>query len=189
MSRNLGIIAEYNPFHNGHLTHLIQSKKLCDSGYTVCIMSGNFTQRGVPAVIDKWERTKMALNNGVDMVIELPVIYSIASAENFAYGSIRILDSLKIIDFVSFGSECGKLDILEELVNVLYNEPKAYVTLLKHELSKGLSYPKARENAVLLYLNNIRRYANILSNPNNILGIEYLKALKKLKSSIAPVTV
>ncbi len=189
MSNNLGIIAEYNPFHNGHLEHILQSKKMTDPTYTICIMSGNFTQRGIPAIVDKWSRAQMALENGIDIVIELPTIYSISSAESFAYGNVKILDSLKLIDFFSFGSECGSLDILDEFATVLYNEPKEYITLLKHELSKGLSYPKARENALLLYLNDIRRYANVLSNPNNILAIEYLKARKKLKSHMIPITV
>lgn len=186
---NLGIISEYNPFHNGHKSHIIQSKELCGADCTVCIMSGNFTQRGTPAIVDKWSRTQMALSNGIDIVIELPTIYSIASAEHFAYGGIKLLDSLGLIDFLSFGSECGHLEILDEIATILYEEPKAYTTLLKHELSKGVSFPRARENALLIYLNDIRRYANILSNPNNILGIEYLKALKKLKSPIIPFTI
>lgn len=189
MNNILGIISEYNPFHNGHVSHILQSKELCNADCTVCIMSGNFTQRGTPAIVDKWSRAKMALSNGIDIVIELPVIYSIASAEHFAYGAIKILDSLGIIDFLSFGSECGKLDVLDEIATVLHEQPKSYVTLLKHELSKGVSFPRARENALLIYLNDVRRYANILSNPNNILGIEYLKALKKIKSSITPFTV
>ena len=189
MNNVLGIIAEYNPFHNGHMAHILQSKQLCDADCTVCVMSGNFTQRGTPAIVDKWARTQMALSNGIDIVIELPTIYSIASAEHFALGSVKILDSLGLVDFLSFGSECGHLDILDEIATVLHNEPKEYTTLLKHELSKGISFPRARENAILLYLNDIRRYANILSNPNNILGIEYLKALKKLKSPIEPITV
>lgn len=189
MSNVLGIIAEYNPFHNGHMLHLLQSKDLCGTDCTVCVMSGNFTQRGTPAIVDKWTRAQMALSNGVDIVIELPVIYSIGSAEHFAYGSVRLLDCLGLVDFISFGSECGRLEILEELATVLYEEPKDYIILLKHELDKGLSYPRARENALLMYLNDIRRYANILSSPNNILAIEYLKALKKLKSSMIPVTV
>lgn len=188
MSNVLGIIAEYNPFHNGHAFHLLESKKSCDADTVVCIMSGNFTQRGMPAIVDKWARSQMALENGVDMVIELPAIYSTASAEHFAEGSIKILNSLGV-DYLSFGSECGDINILEEISNVLCSEPKEYTTLLKHELSKGISFPKARENALLIYLNDIRRYANVLSNPNNILGIEYLKALKKAKSSIVPITI
>ncbi len=189
MSKVLGIIAEYNPFHNGHLYHLEKSKKDTGSNYTVAIMSGNFTERGNTSLMDKWTKAEVAIQCGVDLVIELPVLYATSSAENFAEGSIKILDSLKIIDYLSFGAETANLEILEPFSDVLYREPKAYKTLLSHELKKGISYPKARENALMLYLNDIRKFANVLSCPNNILGIEYLKALKKLKSTIKPVPI
>ena len=184
MSKILGIICEYNPLHNGHLYHIEESKKIVNPDFTVCIMSGQFTQRGDTALFDKWARAEMALRSGVDLVIELPLIYSISSAENFSRGAINILDSLKGDITLSFGSECGDLKTLENISNVLIKEPPEYTSILKHELSKGVSFPKARENAVLMYLNDIRRYANILSSPNNILGIEYLKAIKKLKKCI-----
>lgn len=186
MSRVLGIVAEYNPFHNGHAYHLAQSKEIAKCRYTVCVMSGNFTQRGSCSLIDKWSKAKMAIQNGVDLVVELPVLYAISSAENFAYGAVKLLDSLKVVDDISFGAECGNLEILDEIATVLYNEPKPFKAMLLHELSTGVSFPKARENALLLYLNNIRRYSNVLSNPNNILGIEYLKALKLLNSHLVP---
>ena len=131
----------------------------------------------------------MALANGIDLVIELPTIYSISSAENFAYGAVKILNSLNVVDYISFGAESCDLEVLEKFADILYKEPTEYVSLLKHELSMGLAYPKARENALLMYLNNIRKYANVLSNPNNILAIEYLKALKKLKSPIKPIAI
>ena len=189
MNKVLGIVAEYNPFHNGHLYHIEKSKKLSNADLTICIMSGNFTQRGEPAIIDKWSRTKMALEAGIDLVIELPLIYSISSAENFAYGSINILNKLGIVDAISFGSEAGDINILNSIADILHNQPKEYVSLLNHELSKGVSYPKAQEKAVLMYLGDIRRYANVLSSPNNILGIEYLKAIKRIKSNIFPITI
>ena len=189
MGKVLGIVAEYNPFHNGHMFHLEESKKQTGSTYTVAIMSGNFTQRGSTSIIDKWSKAEIALHCGIDLVLELPVLYSISSAENFADGAIKILDSLKVVDYVSFGAETNDISILQPIADVLYNEPKAYKTLLSHELKKGISFPKARENAVLMYLNDIRKYANILSNPNNILGIEYLKALRKYKSNIEPVAI
>ncbi len=189
MSNVLGIISEYNPFHNGHLYHLTESKKLTHSDYSIAVMSGNFTQRGEPAFISKWSRTKMAIENGVDLVIELPTIYAISSAENFAYGAVKILDSLGIVDYISFGSECNDITVLDDVTDVLYQEPKEYKTLLSHELSKGVSFPRARENALMMYLNNVRRFANVLSSPNNILGIEYLKALKKLQSPIEAFTI
>jgi predicted nucleotidyltransferase len=189
MENILGIVAEYNPFHNGHLYHLEKSKELLNADYSICIMSGNFTQRGNTSIVDKWAKTEMALSAGIDLVLELPTIYSISSAENFAYGSLKILDSLQIVNYVSFGSECGDISTLQKFANILYDEPKEYISLLTHELSKGLSYPRARENALLMYVNDIRKYANVLSNPNNILGIEYLKAIKKLNSSIVPYTI
>ena len=186
MSKVLGIIAEYNPFHNGHFYHINQSKIQTNCKYTIAVIGGNFTQRGSCSLIDKWSKTKMAICNGVDLVIELPLLYSISSAENFAYGAVKILDSLKIVDDISFGSECPDINILNEIAEVLYQEPKEFKSLLSHELSKGISFPKARENVLMIYLNNIRRYSDVLSSPNNILGIEYLKALKSLNSSILP---
>ncbi len=189
MGKVLGIVCEYNPFHNGHLYHLEQSKKATGSNYVVAIMSGNFTQRGSTAIIDKWSRTEAALKCGVDLVIELPVLYATSSAENFAEGSIHILDSLKVVDYLGFGSETSDIDILSEIANILYKEPKAYKNILSEELNKGISFPKARENALMQYLNNNKKYAHVLSSPNNILGIEYIKALKKYKSNIRPIPI
>lgn len=201
MHKVLGIIAEYNPFHNGHLYHLEASKKLTDADYTVAIISGNFTQRGSTSIVDKWSKTKMALENGIDLVIELPVLYSISSAENFADGAIKILNSLGIVNYLSFGSETSDISVLSNIANILCSEPEEYKNLLSIELSKGLSFPKARENALLDYIKNsddivpenriidFEMYSKVLSSPNNILGIEYLKALKKYKSSIKPVCI
>lgn len=189
MNKVLGIIAEYNPFHNGHFYHVNESKKLLGADYTVAIISGNFVQRGDTSLVDKWSKAEMAIQNGVDLVLELPVIYSVSSAENFAEGAIKLLNSLKIVDCLSFGSELCDVNTLNDFATVLYQEPKEFVSVLNHELGKGFSYPKARENALLMYLNDIRKYANVLSSPNNILAIEYLKALKKYKSGITPVSV
>lgn len=189
MSKVLGIIAEYNPFHNGHLYHIKQSLEQTNSDYVICVISGNFVQRGNTSIVDKWTKAKMAMASGADLVIELPTIYSISSAENFAEGAIKILDELGIVDSVSFGMETRDISTLNNIANVLCQEPKAYTTLLNHELSRGISFPKARENALMMYLNDIKRYANILTGSNNILGIEYLKAMKKLKSSLIPVGI
>ena len=189
MSRVLGVVAEYNPFHNGHAYHIEQSKQIAKCRYTVCVMSGNFTQRGSCSLVDKWSKAQMAIKNGVDLVLELPVIYAISSAENFAYGAMQILDSLKVVDDISFGAECPDIQILDEIATVLYNEPKAYKNILAHELSTGISFPKARENALMMYLNDVRRYSNVISSPNNILGIEYLKALKLINSHLVPHAV
>ncbi len=189
MSKVLGIIAEYNPFHNGHLYHLQKAKKDTFSNYSVAIISGNFTQRGNTSIIDKWSKAKMALENGFDLVIELPLVYAISSAENFADGAVKILNSMKVIDYLSFGTETQDFEALDKIASVLYNEPKEYKSILQHELKKGISFPKARQNALMMYLNDIRKYTNILLSPNNILGIEYLKALKKYNSNIAPYPI
>lgn len=189
MSKVLGIICEYNPFHNGHLYQLNESIKKVNPDYVVCIMSGNFVERGNTALINKWARAQMALSCGANIVIELPTIYSISSAENFASGAIKILNSLGSDVYLSFGSECGDISVLDKFADVLYREPPEYITMLNHELSKGLSFPKARENAMLLYINDIRNSANVLSGSNNILGIEYLKQIKKTNSKIKPITI
>ena len=188
MSKVLGIIAEYNPFHNGHLLHLTKSKEETGAKYSICIMSGNFVQRGNTSIVNKWVKTEMALKSGIDLVLELPTVYSISSAENFAEGAIKLLNSLKIVDTISFGSENSDIDILNRISGILYEEPKQYVEFLNEELKKGLSFPKARENAILLYLND-KKYSNILNQPNNTLAIEYLKALKKYKSHIMPISI
>lgn len=184
----LGIIAEYNPFHNGHLYHLLKSKEKANADCTVAIIGGNFTQRGESSLIDKWTKAEMAIANGVDLVIELPTLYSISSAENFADGAIKILNSLKIVDTLSFGAETEDLNKLNIIANILYNEPKEFKLILEEKLSKGISFPRAREEALIQYLND-SSYSTILSSPNNILGIEYLKALKKHKSKIQPISI
>ncbi len=189
MSRVLGIICEYNPFHNGHLHQLNESIKKANPDYVVCVMSGNFVERGNTALINKWARTQMALSCGVDMVIELPTIYSISSAENFASGAIKIFNALKCDTVLSFGSESGDISVLNKFADIFYREPPEYVTMLSHELAKGLSFPKARENAMLLYINDIRNSANVLSGSNNILGIEYLKQIMKTNNQIDAFTI
>ncbi|KNF08766.1 hypothetical protein CLPU_5c00730 [Gottschalkia purinilytica] len=190
----LGLVTEYNPFHNGHLYHLLESKKITNSDYSVCIMSGNFLQRGEPALLDKWSRAKMAIDNGVDLVIELPFIYSCQSAEYFSYGAIKILDSLGIVDSICFGSEYGSIDSLGLIADVLIEEPDDYKEYLKKYLNEGNSYPKSRSSALYDFfktqkLNDHLYLKELLSSPNNILGIEYMKALKKINSNIIPYTI
>ena len=189
MGKVVGIIAEYNPFHNGHLYHLLQAKDLAQADYVVAVISGNFTQRGDTSIVDKWTKAYMAICGGCDLVLELPTVYSVSSAENFASGAVKILDSLKIVDSIAFGAEASDLATLNNIANVLYTEPRGYTNILTHELQKGISFPSARENAILMYLNDIKRYANILNSPNNILAIEYLKALKTQKSNMDPIMV
>lgn len=211
----LGIIAEYNPFHNGHLYHLKESKRKCNAKYVVAIISGNFTQRGDASIVNKFEKAKMAIENGIDMVIELPTLYSISSAENFADGAIKILNELNFITHISFGSESGNINQLNDIASILTDEPEEFSKLLKEELRKGSSFPVARQNAIEKFLNltnkntsnnnnnnnndnnndnsnndtNYSKFNKLLNSPNNILAIEYLKALKKTKSYITPITI
>ncbi len=189
MSGVLGIVSEYNPFHNGHILHLKKSLEMTKADFTIAIMSGNFTQRGDTSLTDKWAKTEMALKQGIDLIIELPTLYAISSAENFADGAIKILNSLGIIDYLSFGSEIGEIKPLNDVANVLAKEPKDFSEILKRQLRSGLSYPKAREIAIQMYFGTSPIYTEALQNPNNILGIEYLKALKRSKSNITPITI
>lgn len=187
----LGIIAEYNPFHYGHKYHLEKSIRKTDADYSIAVISGSFLQRGEPSFIDKWTKAKMAINNGFDLVIELPFIYSTQSAEYFAYGGVKLLDSLNIVDYISFGCESGDLLELSNIAKILNQEPESYVEILKKNLSEGLSYSKSRSNAIEDYINSKNTnddvdYSHILKQSNNILAIEYLKALYKLDSNIEP---
>ena len=147
-----GIITEYNPFHNGHKFHLEESKKQTKSDGTICIMSGNFVQRGGPAIIDKWKRTEMALNNGVDLIIELPTFYAVSSAEFFAKGAVSILNSLNIVNNLFFGSEIGDAKALSEIAKVLVSEDERFQNILKENLSLGLTFAKSREKSLIEYL-------------------------------------
>ena len=183
-----GIITEYNPFHNGHLYHLTEARKNTNADGIICIMSGNFVQRGGPAIIDKWKRTEMALNNGVDLIIELPTFYAVSSAEFFAKGAVSILNSLGIVNNIFFGSECGDVNKIIEISQVLVNEDYRYKSILKKNLDKGLTFAKAREKSLIEYLNNAQ-LNDILLSSNNILGIEYVKSILNLNSSIKPMTL
>lgn len=189
-----GLITEYNPFHKGHKYHLESAIKDTNSNGIVCVMSGNFVQRGGPAIIDKFERAKIAVLNGVDLVLELPTFYSVASAEYFAKGSVQILNSLGVIDNLYFGSESGDIESLIEITKVLVEEPEIFKSILKENLNLGLPYIKAREISLKNFFesqknSNIDNIEGILNNSNNILGIEYIKALIKLDSKIKPITL
>lgn len=183
-----GIVAEYNPFHLGHSLHLKKSIEDTNSDGVICIMSGNFIQRGGPALIDKWNRAIMAVKNGVDLVIELPLIYSTSSAEGFADGAVNILNSTGVVKNLYFGSEHGNLSDLITLSKSLTFEDISFKDNLNRELNKGLPFHKARENVLSLLHPNINA-KEILSNSNNILAIEYLKALIKSNSNITPYTL
>lgn len=181
----LGIVAEYNPFHNGHLYHLQKSLEYTNADATIAVMSGNFIQRGEPALLDKFTRADMAVKNGIDLVVELPLYYSVATAEHFAYGAIKILNECGI-NYLSFGAETSNLNKLKSIATLLNNEPENYSSELKKQLETGISYPEARSNAVsnILGISN-----NILNKSNNILAIEYLKSINNLNPNIEPILI
>lgn len=183
-----GIITEYNPFHLGHKYHLEKALQDTKADGIISVMSGNFMQRGNPAIIDKYNRAKIAVLNGVDLVLELPLVYSLSSAEDFALGSVKLLNSLNCVDNIYFGSESGKINELISISKVLNDEPKDYKATLKAELDKGLPFHKSRANALSSIL-SCPNISEILSNSNNILAIEYIKALLKLNSKIKPFTL
>ncbi len=184
----LGLITEYNPFHNGHKYHLDTAKKMTGATHTIAVMSGNFLQRGEPAITDKWHRAEMAVREGVDLVLELPFVYACNTAELFAYGAVSLLHHLDTVDSLCFGSEEGAIERLVKVSKVLLQEPESYRQILKIHLSEGLSYPQARSKALNQYFEDDALDA-LLQSPNNILGIEYIKALLKLGSSIQPFTL
>lgn len=198
--RTVGIIAEYNPFHTGHAYHIAQAKKISGADYAMVIMSPDFVQRGTPAVFDKYTRTQMALQCGADLVIELPVCYASGSAEFFAEGAIALLNRIGVVDTLVFGAEHDDLALFQATADLLLEEPEAYSKMLKAFLKEGFTYPKARSEALIRTLEsntfsciqngsgNTQSYlSSFLSSPNNILGIEYCKALKKTKSRIMPI--
>jgi len=176
------IISEYNPFHNGHKYQIEVLKKEYDA--VVSVMSGNFVQRGGIAVCDKWTRARTALLNGVDLVIELPVVYALNTAEKFAEGGVRLIDKMGVIDTLCFGSESGKTDEFYSVAELLNNEPEEASEKISMFLEKGMSFPAAREKAYEGIINT-----ELLKGPNNILGLEYVKALKKINSGVTTKTI
>lgn len=185
--KTVGIIAEYNPFHNGHLYQLKKAKELSGADYAVIVLSGDFTQRGTPAFIDKYARTEMALLSGADLVLELPVRFATGSAEAFAQGAVSLLHFLSV-DSLCFGSECGSLSDLSIVAKLLAEVPPAFRDALSEALKDGRSYPAARSEALKACL-PADFDETVLQSPNNILGIEYLKAIYKLNSNMEPFTI
>nr|WP_288546894.1 nucleotidyltransferase family protein [uncultured Blautia sp.] len=203
--KTAGIIAEYNPFHKGHEYQIRYTKEKLKADYVIVAMSGDYVQRGTPALLSKHARAEMALRCGADLVLEMPVSVSTASAEAFAMGGVSLLDGLGVVDMLCFGSESGEISALKELAEILVEEPEEYKKLLKSFLSEGLTFPAARSQALTEYFKNPRNFngddfdgvltpllnevTQILNTPNNILGIEYCKALLRLNSRIRPVTI
>ena len=182
---NAGIVCEYNPFHTGHLEHINATRgKLGEDTGIVCVMSGNFTQRGEPAILDKHSRAEMAVRCGANLVLELPAPWATASAERFAYGAVGILRDSGIVNYISFGSECGDVEKLNRAAKAVASEEA--LKLISENLEKGISYARARQLAAEKLIGDT---SSILEDPNNILGIEYIKAIYKLEADIRPMTV
>ncbi len=184
----VGLIAEYNPFHNGHLYHIERAKEITGADSAIVVMSGNYVQRGAPAIMPKHLRAEVALEAGADIIFELPVCYACASAEYFAAGAVSLFEQLNCVDSVCFGSECGDYGLLERIARVAADEPEEYRTLLSEDLKKGMSFPRARQAALTEYLRD-DSLDIVLEQPNNILGIEYIKALYQKKSPIHSYTI
>ena len=181
------IIAEYNPFHNGHKYQIDKIMEITDADKIVVIMSGNFMQRGEPAMMDKYTRTKACISCGADLVIELPFVYACGSAMDFAMGAVSLINSLGCIDFLCFGAETTDINLLDKISDIVINEPDDYRYALKSALSSGLSFPMSRQRAIELMLPALPE--GVLSQPNNILAIEYICSLKRLSSNVAPVII
>lgn len=182
----VGLVTEYNPFHNGHLYHLNKAMELTGADISVAVMSGDFVQRGEPAVLDKYTRTSMALNSGVNLVVELPVNYALSSAESFAAGALKVLDYVKA-DSIAFGSESGDIERLSKLAHILCdNEDTLYKEISKYT-ANGISYAAARQKVVEKLTD--KDTAALLTSSNNILAVEYLKAIIKNNYAIKPYTV
>ena len=183
--KSVGIIAEYNPFHNGHAYQLQKAKEASGADFAVAVMSGDFVQRGEPAMFEKRLRARWALENGADMVIALPAPFALASAEAFALGGVMLLSKSGIADSIAFGSECGDTDLLCRAADVLNNEPDELKALIRSNISRGLSYPDARAFGESLP----PELASVFSSPNDILGIEYIRAIRRIDATLQPIAI
>lgn len=185
--RTVGLITEYNPFHNGHAHHLQESLQVTGSHASVAVMSGHFLQRGEPALLDKWQRVQMALAAGVDLVLELPFVFACNSAPCFAMGAVQSLNALGVVDTLCFGSEAGTLAPLQQVAEMLLEHAPEIEAQTASELRTGKNYPAARAEVLARLAPEIS--GDITSSPNNILGLEYLRALLLTASSMQPATI
>ncbi len=189
----LGVIVEYNPFHNGHLYHLTMAKELVKPDYVVAVMSGSFCQRGEPAVIDKFSRAEIALLNGIDVVFELPFVYAVQDAGGFARGAVWSLHNSGVVTDIVFGSESADLNFLQTIAEVMVKQPDPFPALMREELKKGHSFPNARKYALMKYfeITNKMEPKEVLKieKSNDILGVEYIRSLMLLNSQIKPHVV
>ncbi len=201
----VGIVCEYNPFHEGHLYQVEQAKKLTGADHVVCFMSGNFLQRGIPALADKFTRAEAAVRCGVDVIFEIPFVYSTASARDYATAAVTMMDMSGAIDYISFGAETDDLALLSQIAGIVENEPPQVSDSIRRSMASGMTYGAARAAAIVEYLQgkDIARkdssndsssspesnISSVMSSPNNILAIEYLAALKRIGSKIKPVII
>lgn len=187
----IGIIAEYNPFHNGHAYQIAELKRKTNADFVVIAMSGNFVQRGAPAIVDKYCRAKMALLCGADLVIELPNVWAVSSAEDFAMAGVTLFDKMGCIDGICFGAESDRLPMLKTIADVSAEEPDTYKAALSSYLKEGMAFPAARAAALADYFKSTGKnfFSSILNAPNNILAVEYLKALKRRNSAMIPILI
>ena len=179
--KKIGIIAEYNPFHNGHIYHLNKVKEMFPDSYLILVLIGNFTQRGEISIINKWDKTKIALNYGYDLVVELPFLFATQSASFYAKGAIEILNKLEC-DYLVFGSESNDVDMLKDLVNITYKN-KNYESLVKKYINEGNNYPLACSFA----LKDLT--GKLIDKPNDVLALEYVRCIKLLNSKIKPISI
>lgn len=186
--KTVGIIAEYNPFHTGHQFHMEESRRITGADGVLVIMSGNFVQRGAPAIADKYTRAQSAILGGADLVVELPALYATGSAEIFAMGAISILNKTNIVDSICFGAETDNISLLNEIAQILLEEPEKYRKVLRKELKIGANIPTARAKALEVYFNQAD-ISSIIGTPNNILALEYLRAIKFFNSNITPYCI
>ncbi|SHH01880.1 Predicted nucleotidyltransferase [Thermosyntropha lipolytica DSM 11003] len=185
----LGIIVEYNPFHNGHLHLIKEATKKENFQGIICVMSGNFLQRGEPALCHKWARAEMALAAGADLIIELPFCFAVRSAYYFARGGVSLLASTGIVSHIAFGSESGDLEKLNTLADYWQEETPLFKSRLKHYLDQGLNFPAARSRALEDILDEQEDLKDFIKNPNDILGVEYLRNIKEKKLDIKPIVI
>ncbi len=190
----IGIIAEYNPFHNGHAYQITTIRERTGADFVIVAMSGDFVQRGAPAILDKYARAQMALSCGADLVLELPALWATASAEHFAMAGVTLFEKMGLVDGICFGAETDNLPLLTAIADILADEPEAYRTLLASYLKTGAAFPKARASALADFVAMHEMHLTddlheVLSSPNNILAIEYLKALRRRHSSMTPYLI
>lgn len=186
--KSVGVVVEYNPFHNGHLYHAKQSKSQSNADVVIAVMSGHFLQRGEPSLVDKWHRTKMALQNGIDIVIELPYVFSTGHASHFAQGAIMLLNAIGCETF-TFGSEEGTIEPFLNTYYLIKEHEKEYNSLIKQFVTTGISYPQSLYMAYEQLRQNVSKKTIDLSQPNNILGYHYIEAAKRFNLSIEPSTI